>query len=108
MKTPEEWQQRLQQIARDAGKPELNPVLLMLCADQLAQWEKLTEELATRPALADELCTDQGLVRTIPPEFNMQAKAITAIRLLLKDLGLVELSVEPLKKLRNRLLTSRN
>lgn len=98
-----DWETRLKQIASDAGKDSLNPVLLGLLVDQLKQWEKLTEELATRPALADELTTDGGLVRTIPPEFNMQAKAIQNIRLLLKDLGLVDLSVDPLAKLKKRL-----
>ena len=105
MKTTLEWQRKLQQVADDNGKGELNPVLLPLCADALRQWELVTEELSTRPKLVDEWTDfDKGRTeRSRPPEFDMQARLIGIIRQLLKDMGMVDLSVDPLAKLKKRL-----
>lgn len=96
---------RILQLARDAGKPpeRLCPILVDMLAQLMAQWLLVTEELNTRPALADELVAEGGLIRTVPPEFQMQAKLIANIRAILKDLGLIDLSNDPLKKLREKL-----
>lgn len=106
-KTTKEWEKRLQSIANDAGKGDLHPVYLALCADALRQWEQLTEELATRPELVDEAekMNQYGgwTERSVPPEFTMQSKLIQTIRGLLKDMGLVDLSVDPLAKIKRRL-----
>jgi hypothetical protein len=103
--TSTQWQARLKQVAIDYGVGDLNPILLPLCATALAQWEQVTEEVTTRPELVDSYFTKDGQLaqRDVPPEFKMQVALIGQIRSLLKDLGLIDLSKDPLRAIRKRL-----